>query len=231
MDKHFFIGTTNKNKIYEIASILSVTGCTYTPTDPIDPEETEPDFEGNAFLKARAYAKHAGGATISEDSGLIIPALGGLPGPWSARFSDYLDVDVPTGTVSRYHPAGFDLPNDVAREKRDLLNNERVISLMEGIEQPRRAASFKVVLCVANEKGEILFKAVGESFGWIAEKPRGMNGFGYDPIFVGGDTYGKTYAELDSLRKNLRSHRRQVLQEFQVWLGKMFVEEGTPWTS
>jgi XTP/dITP diphosphohydrolase len=91
---------------------------------------------------------------------------------------------------------------------------------MKDIEQPRRAASFKVVLAVAAADGEILFKDVGESYGWIAEEARGTNGFGYDPIFVGGDTFGKTYAELDAMRKNLRSHRKRVLDELQAWLGQ-----------
>lgn len=214
MDRHFFIGTTNQNKIREIASILSVTGYTYTPTEPVDPEETEQDFEGNALLKARAYARHAGGPTISEDSGLIIPSLAGLPGPWSARFSEYDLVDRGMGLVEGYVSSG--LP----RERIDEQNNRRVLNLMSDIEQPRRAAMFKVVLCVATPNGDILFKASGESHGWIAPEARGTNGFGYDPIFVGGDTFGKTYAELDSMRKNLRSHRRRVLQEFQAWLGK-----------
>ena len=86
--------------------------------------------------------------------------------------------------------------------------------------QPRRAAVFKVVLAVATPAGEVLFKAGAESHGWISDAPRGEHGFGYDPVFVGQDTFGKTYAELDPMRKNLRSHRRRVLQEFKAWLGQ-----------
>lgn len=208
-----FLGTTNPAKVREIASILSATGCTYEVTDPVDPDETEDDFEGNALLKARVYARHAGGATISEDSGLIIPSLGGLPGPWSARFSD-CEVDRESWTVRSHTPS--DTPRDVI----DSRNNGLVLDLMRGIEQPRRAAVFMVVLAVATPDGEILFKALGESHGWIAEEARGENGFGYDPIFVGQDTFGKTYAELDPMRKNLRSHRRRVLQELKAWLGQ-----------
>jgi XTP/dITP diphosphohydrolase len=211
---HFFIGTTNQAKIHEIGAILAATGCSFEPSEPVDPEETEPDFEGNALLKARAYARAAGGVTISEDSGIIVPALGGLPGPWSARFSDFEHIDVEAGTMSGYRPSGL------ARVVIDQRNNERLLALMEGIEQPRRAAQFKVVLAVAAPDGEILFQARGESTGWIAEACRGEHGFGYDPIFVGSDTFGKTYAELDAMRKNLRSHRRRVLQEFKAWLGR-----------
>src|SRR4029434_4491294 len=97
----FFIGTTNPNKVAEIASILFATGCTLTVTDPVNPEETEDDSDGNALLKARVYAKHTGGITISEDSGLIIPHLNGLPGPWSARFSDCI-IDRDAGKATRH---------------------------------------------------------------------------------------------------------------------------------
>ena len=207
------LGTTNPGKVREIAAILAASGCEYRVTEPVDPDETEDDFEGNALLKARAYAEQAGGWTLSEDSGLIVPSLGGLPGPWSARFSE-CTIDRQSWTVSEHQPSGLD------REQIDMRNNSLVLELLEGVEQPRRAASFKVVLAVATPAGEILFKGVGESHGWIAEQARGRGGFGYDPIFVGQDTFGKTYAELDSMRKNLRSHRRRVLQEFKAWLGR-----------
>ena len=206
----FFIGTTNPSKVQEIASILSATGVEFEVTEPVDPEETEADFEGNALLKAKAYARHAGGITISEDSGLVVAALNGLPGPWSARFSD---CEIANGRVVRHVTSG------TAREEIDRQNNLRVLELMKGIEQPRRAAAFKVVLAVATAAGEILFKGVGESHGWIAESMRGERGFGYDPIFIGSDTFEKTYAELDPMRKNLRSHRSRVLKEFKAWLG------------
>ena len=211
---HFFLGTTNPHKVREFAALLSATGCGLTVTDPVDPEETEPDFEGNARLKARAYAAHAGGVTICEDSGLIVPALGGLPGAWSARFSEHRIIDPVAGTVAERTPSGL------ARDELDRRNVARVLALMAGVEQPRRGASFRAALVVAERGGRILFESSAESHGWIAEAPRGEGGFGYDAIFVGGDTFGKTYAELDSMRKNLRSHRRRVLQEFKMWLGE-----------
>lgn len=214
----FFLGTTNPGKVQEMASILSATGCSFEVTEPVDPEETEDDFEGNALLKARVYAAHTKGWTISEDSGLIIPALGGLPGPWSARFDD-CEVDPETWRVREYHPSKRD------RISVDAANNQRVLALMEGIEQPRRAALMKVVLAVASPEGEVAFKAVSEAHGWIADACRGDKGFGYDPIFVGRDTFGKTFAELDPMRKNLRSHRKRVLQDFKAWLGRKLKEE------
>lgn len=216
----FFLGTTNPYKVREFAALMSATGCELEITDPIDPEETESDFEGNAILKALAYAKHSGGITICEDSGLIVPALGNLPGPWSARFCEYQNIDITKGVVSGYNKSNS------TREIIDNLNNEKVIQLMKGIEQPRRSASFKAVLVVADQDGNILFKSSGESFGWISKEMRGAGGFGYDNIFIGQDTFGKTYAELDSMRKNLRSHRKRVMQEFKMWLGQKLKNNG-----
>ena len=162
------------------------------------PEEGD-TFEDNARSKALAYAAATGDITISEDSGLVIPALGGLPGPWSARFADMgLDRTV--------------VPSGRPREVLDFLNNQKVLQGMAKIPQPHRAAYFVVRLVVAH-KGEVLFEAGGEAHGWISEEARGTHGFGYDPIFVGQDTFGKTYAEIDSVRKNLRSHRKQVLKD------------------
>ena len=223
----FFLGTTNPYKVREFAALMAATGCRLTVTEPVDPEETETTFEANARLKARVYARHAGGVTICEDSGLIVPALGGLPGPWSARFSDYAGVDAGAGRLSGYRASG--LP----REELDRRNNARVLELLSGVEQPKRAATFKAALVVAEPAGEILFQSIGESHGWIAEEAAGEGGFGYDPIFVGQDTFGRTYAELDSHRKNLRSHRRRVMQEFKMWLGQCLkrAESGAaePW--
>ncbi len=216
---HFFLGTTNTDKIREIGAILSATGCTYTPSYPVDPYETEPDFEGNAKLKAIAYAQHSKGMTISEDSGIIVPALSNLPGPWSARFSEYSNIDPERGVVVDHHTS------NLTRADLDRRNNALLIELLRGVPQPYRGAMFKVVLCVASAEGKILFSATGESHGWIAEEPRGEEGFGYDPIFVGNDTFGKTYGELDSMRKNLRSHRQKVLQDFQAWLAHVLKEE------
>ena len=213
MTHRFYIGTTNQHKIREIGSILHATGCELIPTDKIDPEETEPDFVGNALIKARAYAVHAGGLTISEDSGLMVAALNNLPGPWSARFSDF-EVHRDPWRLGAHHPSGL------SRDEIDHKNNDLVLELMRGIEQPRRAAMFKVVMIVAAADGEILFKGENEAHGWIAPEMRGQNGFGYDPIFIGHNTFDRTYAELDRHRKDLISHRRKVLNDFQDWLGR-----------
>lgn len=217
MELKFAIGTTNPNKVREIGAILQASGCEFVQTDPVDPEETEADFVGNALIKGRAYAAHSGLVTISEDSGLLVPSLGNLPGPWSARFSE-CEIDRAAWKILRHAKTGL------SREEIDPRNNALVLELMRGIDQPRRAAMFKVVFVVAKPDGEILFQGTGESYGWIADEARGSNGFGYDPIFVGQDTFGKTYAEIDAHRKNLRSHRRAALQEFKAWLARYVME-------
>lgn len=210
------LGTTNPGKVRELASLLSPMGLELQLL-ALDVPETGETFEENARQKALAYAKHTGGITISEDSGIVVAALGGLPGPYSARFADLeLDADRrPIRVVASGRP----------REEIDRLNNARLLELLRGVPQPQRAAVFLVRLVVAHGD-RILFEVSGEVHGWIAEEARGDRGFGYDPVFIGQDTFGKTYAELDPVRKNLRSHRRRLLNELQHWLGKA-LREGT----
>jgi hypothetical protein len=108
----FSIGTTNPNKVRKIGSILFASGCTFKVAEPVDPEETEDNFEGNALLKASVYARHAGGLTISEDSGLIIPAStacpdrGRLASP-TARLTRKADGSAIIGSPVRLAPTGI----------------------------------------------------------------------------------------------------------------------------
>lgn len=235
----FYIGTTNPYKMRELASILRPLEIELNVTSPIEPEETANTFDGNAEIKAKEYAKHVGNKlvkkllkerqgvsedkarsfllldqtlTISEDSGIVIHALEGLPGPWSARFSDFSKIDIKKSIVSDYKASGL------SREEIDLENNKKVLELMKNIKQPRRSAKFVVSLKVAEINGNIVFSSKGEAHGWIANELRGKNGFGYDPIFISDTSFGKTWAEIDLMRKNLISHRRKALQDFTMWL-------------
>ncbi len=208
-----FIGMGNEGKIREYESMLSSSRCALKRMDALDPEETEPDLMGNAILKARAYAKHSGGPTVSEDSGLIIPCLGGLPGVYSARFADCLLDNL---AVAEYRPSGR------PRKEMDEANNERILSLLRDVRGSKHKAMFRVVLVVASPNGTILFQDSATSHGWIAENTRGTNGFGYDPIFVGEDTGGLTYAEIDPEKKNTHSHRHRVLIQFKRWIDQTF---------
>lgn len=235
----FYIGTSNPYKVRELASILCPLEIDLEVIDFTDPpEEVFSVFDKNAEVKAKRYAEHvckilvedlkkkrnisdkrakdflwlSDVLTISEDSGLIIPSLGGLPGPWSARFSEFSTVDVYKGVVLGYKRSGK------SREEIDLMNNRKVLELMKNIKQPYRAAKFVISLKVADINGDIVFSSWGESHGWIADRLVGKNGFGYDPIFISDNSFGKTWAEIDVMRKNLISHRRKALQDFTMWL-------------
>lgn len=203
------IGTTNPGKVREIAAICRPLGVEIATLD-LDVEETGSTFAENALIKARAYSEaRPGQVVLVEDSGLAVNSLGGLPGPWSARFQD---LDLETRIVKR--------PDGVAekpREEIDRLNNERLLELLRGVPTSERGARF-VVHLVAMRDGVLLFQACGESYGWISEEAKGTEGFGYDPVFVGSDTFGRTYAEIDSARKNLRSHRKDALRQFSLWI-------------
>lgn len=205
------VGTTNPNKIREIASILSPLGYELIPKS-FDIDETGKDIEENAEIKGIEYSlKSDNSIVIAEDSGLVIPELNNLPGVYSARFHD-IELDDKNDVVK--------VPKEVFscdKYETDKKNNKRLIELIKTLPFDKRAAYFEVCF-VVSQNGKILFKVKSKSNGYVIEELRGNNGFGYDPLFVGVDTYDKTYAELDSARKNLRSHRKKVLRELAFWL-------------
>ncbi len=148
----------------------------------MDFEETGTTFEANAYGKALHLFQQAGGRPVlADDSGLCVPALGGEPGVYSARYGS--SPGQPTLT---------------AEEKNQLL-----LSRME--EQEDRRAFF--VCCMVLILGEYRFYTVQETIhGQLTRKPSGTGGFGYDPIFFLPD-WGRTIAELPGGEKNKISHR------------------------
>ncbi len=228
-----YFGTTNPYKVRELSSILRPLGIPLHITDPIDPEETGDTFEKNAQIKASAYGKYVGDTlaqkliehhacsleearsflrlsqtlVISEDSGLEVRELGNLPGPWSARFSDCI---LEGNRVVGYKKSGLN------RDAIDHKNNQKVLEMLGA--SKNREASFVICLTVANTDGKILYMTTKKTEGYIAEQMRGSNGFGYDPIFTSPESFGKTWAEIDSMRKALISHRRRALHNFSMWI-------------
>jgi len=151
-----------------------------------EPEETGQTFLENALLKARHTAKVCGRAALADDSGLVVPALGGAPGIYSARFAGVGATDAD--------------------------NRAKLLSLMDGVEQ--RGAYFHasiVYVRSADDPDPII--AQGRWFGDIARSEQGDQGFGYDPIFV-DRVLGQHAAELSDSEKNARSHRGQAIQMF-----------------
>ncbi len=168
-------------KLFKNLDILSLLNFpSYTP-----PEETGSSFKENAISKAEHAAKSLNKWVLADDSGLVVPALGGSPGIFSARY------------------AGSDAT--------DAENRQKLLLALEGKQDHERSGYFECCLALANSSG--LQKCVtGTCEGLILKEERGRNGFGYDPLFVKTD-YDKSFAELDEATKNRISHRRKALEK------------------
>ncbi len=188
-----FLATRNPQKLDELQRVLrhvlseaEVVGLDAIP--PYDePAETEPTFEANALVKARAGVAVTGLPTLADDSGLCVDALNGMPGVLSARWS--------------------------GNAKDDAANNELLLAQLRDVPAERRGAEFRcaVAFCMPDGSEEL---AQGVMRGRIITEPRGNAGFGYDPVFVPaapsqGDEL--TSAELSAERKDAISHRGKAL--------------------
>lgn len=181
-------GTKNPGKQREILRILG--GLRWEILFPeafppmLEPEETGATFEENARIKARSYAVLAPDLwTAAEDSGIVVPALGGEPGVLSARYG---------GRTT------------------DAERNGLLMERMAGLAGDARAAYYMAVVVLRGPDGrELTFE--GRVEGFIAETPRGEGGFGYDPLFV-DPASGRTFAELPPEAKDALSHRGRALE-------------------
>ncbi len=154
--------------------------------DAIPPfEEGSPTFAENAAGKALHYSRFSPELVIADDSGLVVPALGGAPGVHSARYAG---------------PGASD-----AERIRKLLGE------MRGMKGESRRAHFVCVIALA-KAGEVLGLFSASAEGEILEAPRGDHGFGYDPVFFLSEL-GKTYAEISREEKNLHSHRGKAFRK------------------
>lgn len=198
------VATGNAHKLSEIEAILgaapAMVGMRFLALGELgdfeDPEETGETFTENALIKARAALDETGLAmAVADDSGLVVDALGGAPGIYSARWAG-------------------DHGNDAA-------NNEKMLREMDGVPDDERTARFhsSVVLVTRDEDGEEVLVGEGDCEGRIAHDLRGTNGFGYDPLFELADIPGKRMAELEPEEKNAISHRRRALDDLVGKLG------------
>jgi len=147
-------------------------------------EESAPTFAENAAGKAFYYSRHVDGIVFADDSGLVVPALGGAPGVFSARY------------------AGSGASNEQKIAK--------LLSEMKGIEGASRSAYFVCVIA-AVRAGRALAVVSEKVDGEILEAPRGSDGFGYDPVFF-FPPLGKTFAELRAEEKSQYSHRGKAFR-------------------
>jgi len=183
------LASKNQHKLTELSAILSQLGFEIALESEygldIDVEETGTTFEENSFLKADAVMKASGLPVLADDSGLMVDALDGAPGVYSARYG---------------HKAS------------DKERTAYLLENMKDVPEGKRGAKFAcVITCLFPDGRKIV--ARGECPGVIARAPHGENGFGYDPVFYLPEL-GMTYAELPSEQKNAISHRARALQDF-----------------
>ncbi len=189
------VASSNPGKLAEIRRLLAPLNFGVVAQAELgigDAEEPAPTFVENAILKARHAAAHCEGPVLADDSGLEVPALGGAPGIFSARYA---------GTHG-----------DNAANNRKLLNEMSALSGRD------REASFRCVMVWlrhANDPVPIIAEGVWR--GVITDAPRGDGGFGYDPLFL-VPALQQTGAELEAEHKNRISHRGQALAELVLKL-------------
>lgn len=183
------IATTNRKKLEELESLLKGLPYEFLFLRDIPPlpevVEDGKTFRENAVKKAVETAKASGLLTLAEDSGLVVEALEGNPGVYSARFA--------------------------GPEKDDVKNCLKVLRLMEKLPDNCRHASFISAVAVASPK-ELAGVVEGEVRGAISREMKGLNGFGYDPIFIYGP-YGKTLGEVSTELKHRVSHRAEAVKK------------------
>ncbi|HEY1798370.1 MAG TPA: RdgB/HAM1 family non-canonical purine NTP pyrophosphatase [Stellaceae bacterium] len=189
MIEKLLIASHNQGKVREIAVLLAPFDIATVGAAELglpEPEETGDTFEANAALKAEAGAQASGLVALSDDSGLVVPAINGDPGIYSARWA---------GPARDFNFA-----------------MEQVQKALGTSKSPGdRAAHFVAVLALAWPDGRTqMFR--GEVYGRLTWPPRGDRGFGYDPMFVPGG-YDITFGEMDPDEKYRISHRARAFEK------------------
>lgn len=195
--KTLLIGSRNEGKQEEIRNHFEdVFQEIETPQEldvDLDPEETGDSFRENARMKARSYHEETGLVSLSDDSGLCVPALGGDPGIHSARY------------------AGEDAT--------DAQNNHKLMTEMENVPMEGRTARFVCVMVLTWSDGMDLV-STGECQGYITAEPRGSGGFGYDPLFL-PEGRDQTFAQMSKEQKNQISHRARAIRNMKEFFDEI----------
>jgi XTP/dITP diphosphohydrolase len=184
------IASTNVHKVREFRAILKplsrfdlLSICDFPEYVP--PEETGKTFEENAILKAEHAAKALHRWVIADDSGLVVPALNGAPGVFSARYA--------------------------GKDARDHDNRKKLLEQMQHLLEEDRNAYYECCIAIASPQG-LKKWARGTCEGTILMEQKGGGGFGYDPLFV-KNGYNQSFAEIGEATKNRISHRRKALDK------------------
>lgn len=194
--------TNNKHKVQELKALFEslesfelLTLKDIGFTDEI--EEDGQTFEENARIKAMAVHAATGYATVADDSGLCVDALGGEPGIYSAR---YASLD--------------------GQNSDDLENTKKLLKNLEGVPENERTARFISALCFIDVDGTEISET-GKVEGIITSEIRGEGGFGYDPVFF-YEPFGKTFGQTSAHEKNEVSHRANAVKALKVRLDTYF---------
>ncbi|XJS11484.1 XTP/dITP diphosphatase [Aerococcaceae bacterium WGS1372] len=178
------------NEMFKELNIEVVSLIDYPEIDEV--EETGDTFEANARLKAETIAEQLGQMTLADDSGLVVPALNGEPGIYSARYA--------------------------GEDKDDRANNQKLLEKMKSLRGKERQAYFNSTLVLAYPNHESLV-VEGRVDGVILDEERGHDGFGYDPLFY-YPPLEKSFGELTLEAKNNISHRSRAMDELNKQINK-----------
>ncbi len=210
MPPRVLLATRSAHKLRELGELLGPANVELLSLDdvgiPDDVEETGSTFETNARLKARAYARLSGLATLADDSGIEVDALDGAPGVRTRRYA--------------------------GEHATDAQNNVKLLTALAGLPPERRGARYVCVLAlvrpweVGPRGGALVVLARGTCRGRIAEAPQGSGGFGYDPIFepVAEPPGGRTLGLYSSEEKNAISHRARAARRMAGRLAGLELE-------
>lgn len=182
------IASTNAGKVSEVKRALSCLSVALRDLRDFGPlrevNETGSSFMDNAQLKAREYARMTGMWTLADDSGLEVEALGGAPGVHSARYA-----------------------GEGATDKQRV---ERLLSELRDVPAGRRTARFVCAVAISDRDGNLIWEGTETCPGAIGFSPAGVNGFGYDPLFI-PDGFEMSFGELSDSIKGKISHRAKAL--------------------
>jgi XTP/dITP diphosphohydrolase len=200
----FLLATRSTDKLAEIraifpaplrAALLSLDDIGLQPAAHEDEIEAHETFAENAVAKAEFFRRETGLPTIADDSGLVVPALGGRPGVRSKRFAGRADLGA---------------------QALDEANNAALLAALHDVPKEKRSAYYVCAAVLVGMGAPII--ALGTTAGLILDAPIGHGGFGYDPLFF-HPAIGRTFGEIASSAKHTLSHRGRAFRALSVMVG------------
>ncbi|MCE9554098.1 MAG: RdgB/HAM1 family non-canonical purine NTP pyrophosphatase [Planctomycetes bacterium] len=200
--RRLVLGTRNRHKVEELRSLLGLLDIELATLDAypeaVDVVEDGDTFAANATLKATLQARCLKQWVLGEDSGIVVAALDGAPGVYSARYAG------PAAT--------------------DDANNQRLLRELEGLDRQQRAAHYVCHMTLADPEGQVRANCEATCHGQIRRESAGTDGFGYDPLFEVVE-YHRTFGELGPLVKRVLSHRSRAARMLAAQIAKL-IETG-----